>query len=151
MQGVSKYRWVAGVLLAFSYAAWGAGPPHCAEGYHGVHEHNEYFCVKNSGTSSPASDEKSAWEALGNAKTRYNQANGAYGLSSQEAASQQRQLNSMNCGQFTCQTQDIQGRINSANAAMSTQQSIMQGAINDCNAAKKAIEAARAKEGAGHW
>ena len=57
----------------------------------------------------------------------------------------------MNCGQFACQTQDIQGRINSANAAMSTQQSIMQTAINDCNAAKKAIEAARAKEGAGHW
>lgn len=151
MPDASAHRWILAVLLAFSCTAWGAGPPHCPAGTHDVKVHNEYHCEKNSGPSSPASDEKSAWEALGAAKTRYNQASGAYGLSSQEAASAQRQLQAMNCGQFVCPTQEVQGRISSANASMSTQQSIMQSAINDCNAAKKAIEAARAKEGAGHW
>ncbi len=153
MQGVTKYGWGVVAGVAFSWAAWGAGPPHCPEGYHGVHQHNEYSCVKNAGSSGSGSGsaEALAWDRLDNAKSRYNQANGAYGLSSQEAASEQRRLQSMDCLQFQCPTQEVQGRISAANASMSTQQSIMQQAIKDCNAAKGEIAAARAKAGAGHW
>lgn len=119
-------------------------PPPCPKGEHhyNVNGHISGGCEKDEAAHSSGSNEESAWNRAASANAAYQQASGAFNLSSQNAESAQRRLQSMNCGQFACDTHEVNGAISSAESGMSNAGNSMQNAIADCEKAKKDVEAA---------
>jgi len=157
MQGARIHRWGIAALLVFSCAAWGAGLPPCPKGTQRFHDKNGYSCKKLEGGGGSAQaeaepgSEKAAWADLDRALVVYHRESATYSHAKLEAEGAKNTLDSMNCYQFQCSTQDTQHRLDSANLRMGNAGAAIQKAIDQCNAAKGAIEAAREQEGAGHW
>lgn len=158
MPAARTFRWGIAALLVFSCAAWGAGLPPCPKGTQRFHDKSGYTCRKLDGGGTPepaagtgAATEKDAWAALDKAMVVYHQQSAAYAHSKLEAEAAQNRLNSANCMQFNCPTQDAQGSLASANTRMGNASAAIQKAIDACNAAKGVIEGARQGETPEHW
>ena len=153
MQGARICRWGIAALLVFSSAAWAAGPIPCPKGTQRIHDKSGYWCkkVEGGGGSTEPESEKDAWAALDKSLVTYHQQDATYQHAKLEAEGAENKLKSMNCLQFKCPSQDTQDRLAAANTQMSYAGAAIQKAIDQCNGAKKAIEAAREKEGTGHW